>query len=137
MGKGVPGSLLLMDKILLTLRTLNYGNYGIFLIMGNAGFCPSAVPWDFATFCKSPMKAYTYLWLVGNGRMVVIVVIIVPIPPFPTNPKGKYRTSWRFWIVATVPTLLFRSQHEQLTQHVHIRQMSPRPESPKDTLPLF
>ena len=29
----------------MTLRTLNYGNYGIFLIMGNAGFCPSAV-WD-------------------------------------------------------------------------------------------
>ena len=28
----------------MTLRTLNYGNYGIFLIMGNAGFCPSAVP---------------------------------------------------------------------------------------------
>ena len=22
---------------------LNYGNYGMFLIMGNAGFCPSAV----------------------------------------------------------------------------------------------
>ena len=35
--------LLLMDKILLALRTLNYGNYGIFLIMGNAGFCPSTV----------------------------------------------------------------------------------------------
>ena len=28
----------------MTLRTLNYGNYGIFLIMGNAGFCPSTVP---------------------------------------------------------------------------------------------
>ena len=27
----------------MTLRTLNYGNYGIFLIMGSAGFCPSAV----------------------------------------------------------------------------------------------
>ena len=27
----------------MTLRTLSYGNYGIFLIMGNAGFCPSAV----------------------------------------------------------------------------------------------
>ena len=27
----------------MTLRTLNYGNYGIFLTMGNAGFCPSAV----------------------------------------------------------------------------------------------
>ena len=26
-----------------TLRTLNYGNYGIFLLMGNARFCPSAV----------------------------------------------------------------------------------------------
>ena len=27
----------------MTLRTLNYGNYGIFLNMGNAGFCPSTV----------------------------------------------------------------------------------------------
>ena len=38
-----PKPLLLMDKSCMTLRTLNYGNYGIFLIMGNAGFCPSAV----------------------------------------------------------------------------------------------
>ena len=27
----------------MTLRTLNYGSYGIFLIMGNAGFCPSTI----------------------------------------------------------------------------------------------
>ena len=27
----------------MTLRALNYGNYGIFLIMGNAGFSPSTV----------------------------------------------------------------------------------------------
>ena len=27
----------------MTLRTLNYGNYGILLTMGNAGFCPSTV----------------------------------------------------------------------------------------------
>ena len=27
----------------MTLRTLNYGNYGRFLIMGNAGFRPSTV----------------------------------------------------------------------------------------------
>ena len=27
----------------MALRTLNYGNYGIFLILGHAGFCPSAV----------------------------------------------------------------------------------------------
>ena len=26
-----------------TLRTLNYGNYGLFLIMGNAGFISSTV----------------------------------------------------------------------------------------------
>ena len=31
----------------MTLRTLNYGNYGIFLIMGNAGFCPSTVSLGF------------------------------------------------------------------------------------------
>ena len=30
-------------KSCITLRSLNYGNYGIVLIMGNAGFCPSAV----------------------------------------------------------------------------------------------
>ena len=35
----------------MTLRTLNYGNYGIFLIMGHAGFCPSTVGVDF----KSPL----------------------------------------------------------------------------------
>ena len=29
--------------VLITLRTLNYGNSGIFLIMGNAGFIPSTV----------------------------------------------------------------------------------------------
>ena len=27
----------------MTLRTLNYGNYGTFLVMGSAGFCPSTV----------------------------------------------------------------------------------------------
>ena len=33
------------------------------------------------------MGLFTYLWIVGNGGMVVIVVIIVPIPPFPTNQR--------------------------------------------------
>ena len=31
----------------MTLRTLNYGNSGIFPIMGNAGFCPSTVGLEF------------------------------------------------------------------------------------------
>ena len=30
-------------KSCMTLRTLNYGNDGIFLIMGSAGFCPSTI----------------------------------------------------------------------------------------------
>ena len=38
----------------MTLRTLNYGNYGIFLIMGNAGFCPSTVVWGFLTITEQP-----------------------------------------------------------------------------------
>ena len=33
---------------------------------------------------KMELKSYrTYLWLVGNGRMVVIVVIIVPHSSIP------------------------------------------------------
>ena len=40
---GGPFDLLLMDKILHDPSTLNYGNYGIFPIMGNAGFRPSTV----------------------------------------------------------------------------------------------
>ena len=38
-----PVTIRLMDKILHDPKDPNYGNYGIFLIMGNAGFCPSAV----------------------------------------------------------------------------------------------
>ena len=30
----------------MTLRTLNYGNYGLFLILGNAGFVSSTVVRD-------------------------------------------------------------------------------------------
>ena len=30
-------------KSCMTLRTPNYGNYGILLVLGNAGFCPSTV----------------------------------------------------------------------------------------------
>ena len=33
----------------MTLKTLNYGNYGIFLIMGNAGFCPIGLSWGIIT----------------------------------------------------------------------------------------
>ena len=39
----------------MTLSTLNYGNYGIFLIMGHEGFCPSTVA------LTPPRDAETYL----------------------------------------------------------------------------
>ena len=32
-----------MIEILITLRTLNYGNYGTILVLGNAGFISSTV----------------------------------------------------------------------------------------------
>ena len=31
----------------------------------------------------------TYLWLVGNGRMVVMVVIVVPHSSIPYHPKVR------------------------------------------------
>ena len=37
--------LLMIYKSCVTLRTLNYGNYGIFLILGNARFISSTVVW--------------------------------------------------------------------------------------------
>ena len=36
-----------------------------------------------ATSDQACLKPFTYLWLVGNGRMVVIVVIIVPHSSIP------------------------------------------------------
>ena len=52
----------------MTLRTLNYGNYGIFLIMGNAGFCPSTV------------------WVIS-----IVTLLITPLittPELPSNVQG-------------------------------------------------
>ena len=52
----------------ITLRTLNYGNYGTFLIAGNAGFISSTVVWvwDLAPFgcCfpRLPPKTGRSLW---------------------------------------------------------------------------
>ena len=48
----------------MTLRTLNYGNYGIVLIMGNAGFCPSTVKF------KVPHTAGLDPWQDQHGSFV-------------------------------------------------------------------
>ena len=54
----------------MTLRTLNYGNYGIFLIMGHAGFCPSAV-------LSFSLGLGGGLPIVGPGRLVNPIVRIL------------------------------------------------------------
>ena len=55
----------------MTLRTLNYGNYGIFLIMGNAGFCPSTVGPKLADFrvwsFEDLRSTFAGLRLLGRG----------------------------------------------------------------------
>ena len=60
----------------MTLRTLNYGNYGIFLIMGNAGFCPSTVGFRFWVHCLgflrvwvevSGLRCLGFPWVWGDG----------------------------------------------------------------------
>ena len=52
----------------MTLRTLNYGNYVMFLIMGNAGFCPSTV----------------LLLLLLLPLLVLLLLLLLATPP-PTN----------------------------------------------------
>ena len=52
----------------MTLRTLNYGNYGIFLIMGSAGFCPSAVEQTIPKFQKANVQRQ--LPMQTRGRLV-------------------------------------------------------------------
>ena len=58
-------------KSCMTLRTLNYGNYGIFLIMGHAGFCPSAVAIDIeeAEGSFSVVVTYCDKWVVVKIRV--------------------------------------------------------------------
>ena len=41
----------------------------------------------------APPQHLTYLWLVGNGRMVVIVLLIVPHSSIPYLTKGKLKDS--------------------------------------------
>ena len=52
-----------MTKSCMTLRALNYGNYGIFLIMGNTGFCPSTVDCQIRhTPALFPIRVLTCTW---------------------------------------------------------------------------
>ena len=66
----------------MTLRTLNYGNYGIFLTMGNAGFCPSAVRSEGLNFvCEYPSLAAS-----ANGQTTKLKHV---------NPVGERSTPER------------------------------------------
>ena len=64
----------------MTLRLLNYGNYGIFLIMGNAGFCPSAIRTlgiEHASLILS-MRAFSY----GREHIAGGVSHLVQLRPY-------------------------------------------------------
>ena len=75
----------------MTLRTLNYGNYGIFLIMGNAGFCPSTatkVPTEPSNSKARDFRRWTPFRLgrgggpdcsgyIKGGRIIVILIVIL------------------------------------------------------------
>ena len=74
----------------MTLRTLNYGNYGIFLIMGNAGFCPSTVfglPCAFQEFFFGAQTALglrglrVLAWRVGGLSNCLFLGLISTITP--------------------------------------------------------
>ena len=57
----------------MTLRTLNYGNYGIFFIMGNAGFCPSSILyilWPQSTYIGTTLRPMyiLYEWKLTIGE---------------------------------------------------------------------
>ena len=56
----------------MTLRTLNYGNYDIFLIMGNAGFCPSTVAGSLQYHVV--LVASVFLLLMARGPSPVMVL---------------------------------------------------------------
>ena len=58
---------MLMIYICITFRTLNYGNYGLVLIMGNAGFIPSTVVLD----CLRSLSHEERAGLGGGASMIV------------------------------------------------------------------
>ena len=55
----------------LTLRTLNYGNYGIFLVMGNAGF-----------FISSTVSFLVLRLLFIFIRILISITVLFPLPIF-------------------------------------------------------
>ena len=68
----------------MTLRTLNYGNYGIFLIMGNAGFCPSTV---------SHLNHAKSLALVGASVRLCLLAYLPGSVPYPY--RGTLRVAFK------------------------------------------
>ena len=84
----------------MTLRTLNYGNYGTFLIMGNAGFCPSTVvgtpspPPPGTPAAKQPLGS---LAAAPGGGLISVRVY---------DPEGPYTLPMELGTKKTIPTLV-------------------------------
>ena len=89
------GSRFIGTKSCMTLRTLHYGIYGIFLIMGNAGLCPSTVA--FGHVCKAKVR-----WNSASGvtRAPIQHLMTYPKPKAPCTPC--YRTLGLFWVSKTI-----------------------------------
>ena len=66
----------------MTLRTLNYGNYGIFLIMGNAGFCPSTVRITIMTI----VITIAIMIIVATTIMLLYIALFVSAATQPQRP---------------------------------------------------
>ena len=58
----------------MTLRTLNYVNYGILLIMGNAGFCPSAV-----LLLLFLLPTFLLLRLLFVLPVIILLLLLLPV----------------------------------------------------------
>ena len=83
-------------KTCMTLRNLNYGNYGTFLILGNAGFCPSTVCIDF----RPQSRHYLYTWSPRNSLTAKSTLSCrgrALGAPVVTTCAVDHRSSFDFW----------------------------------------
>ena len=90
----------------MTLRTLNYGNYGIFLIMGNAGFCPSTV-----ALLEEPSKSFRHL------KTLNLSTVIFPYPQTFESPHPHLGPEMHILEYDTYTCICL---HIYIYTHVHI-----------------
>ena len=89
----------------MTLRTLNYGNYGIFLVMGNAGFCPSTV----CLLRSGPIPEYIRVIVYDHIFLEHCSIVCIGIPILCSNTYESFRKLGVLYFgVLLIRILLFR-----------------------------